>query len=526
VSTSPEVEGGRLLGRAARVATVFGKYGLKAGRDGSVEERARGLRKALEELGPTYAKLGQILSTRPDLVPPAFIAELASLQDAVTPLTEAEVVGVMEEELGVPWEDVFASIEQEPLAAGTVAQVHRATLETGERVVVKVQRPTARDEILRDLGLLKAFAQKTEGREALHAIVDIPAVVEHLSASLIRELDFTLEGANGIRMKKVLEPFARLDVPGVYVRLTTPRLLVLEEVQGIPVRDAPHGRARKEAARQLLESFYRQILVEGFFHADPHPGNLRWGDDKIWFLDLGMVGELDPEVRELVLLLLLAFWQEDVEFLSEVMLQLAGGTPPPDLDYVAYQHDLGEIVARYRNAKLSEIQLGPILQAVTEISGRHRVRTPASLALTGKALAQMQLAAADLDPELDPFSIIGGFLARNLISRLRAGADPKKMFYEGQKLRVRATNLVEAFERVTGTRPGPKLQVDVRGLLELEDTVRVASRRLALAITGGSALVAAGATASAHVHTWVPATLGSAGGVLGLLLLFDLLRRR
>ena len=525
LSTSPEVEG-RLLGRAARVATVFGKYGLKASRDGSIEERARGFREALEELGPTFAKLGQILSTRPDLVPPAFVAELASLQDAVTPLTEAEVVGVMEEELGVPWEDVFASIEPEPLAAGTVAQVHRATLETGERVVVKVQRPTAREEILRDLGLLHAFAEKAAGREALTTIVDVPAVVEHLSASLVRELDFTQEGANAIRMRKVLEPFSRLDVPGVYERLTTARLLVLEEIRGVPLREAPHGEARREAARQLLESFYRQILVEGFFHADPHPGNLRWADDKIWFFDLGMVGELPPEVRELVLLLLLAFWQEDVEFLSEVMLQLAGNEPPPDLDFAAYQAELGELVAKYRQAKLSEIQLGPILQAVTEISGRHRVRTPASLALTGKALAQMQLAAADLDPELDPFSVIGGFLARNLVSRLRGAGDPKKLFYDAQKLRVRAVNFVEAVERVTGTRPGPKFQVEVRGIVPLEDTIRVASRRLALAITAGSALVAAGSTETAHVAEWVPVTLGSAGGLLAGLLLWDLLRRR
>ncbi|MDQ2983696.1 MAG: AarF/UbiB family protein [Actinomycetota bacterium] len=525
LSASPEV-GGRLLGRAARVATVFGKYGLKASRDGSVEERARGLRNALEELGPTFAKLGQILSTRPDLVPPAVVAELEGLQDAVTPLTEAEVVGVMEEELGVPWEDVFASIEPEPLAAGTVAQVHRATLESGEHVVVKVQRPTARDEILRDLGLLKAFADKTEGRDTLRTIVDVPAVVQHLSESLVRELDFTLEGQNGIRMKKVLEPFSRLDVPGVYERLTTSRLLVLEFVPGVPVREAPQGEARREAAGQLLESFYRQILVEGFFHADPHPGNLRWHDDKIWFLDLGMVGELDPEVRELVLLLLLAFWQEDVEFLSEVMLQLAGNQPPPDLDFAAYQLELGELMAKYRNAKLSEIQLGPILQAVTEISGRHRVRTPASLALTGKALAQMQMAAAELDPTLDPFGVIGKFLAKNLIGRLRGGVDPKKMFYEAQKVRVRVTNLIEAFERVTGTRPGPKLQVDVRGLVPLEQTIRVASRRLALAITSGSALVAAGSTETANVAEWVPVTLGTVGGFLGLLLLIDLLRRR
>src|SRR5213078_5194228 len=148
--TQAEVEGS-LLGRAARVASVFAKYGLREtrGSGDSQEVRARRLRDALEELGPTYAKLGQILSTRPDLLPPEFIVELSSLQDDVAPLTEQEVVVVMEEELGVPWEDVFESIEPEPLAAGTIAQVHRARLESGEDVVVKVQRPSAEEAILR-----------------------------------------------------------------------------------------------------------------------------------------------------------------------------------------------------------------------------------------------------------------------------------------------------------------------------------------------------------------------------------------
>jgi ubiquinone biosynthesis protein len=147
---------GPLLGRATRIATVLAKHGLRDRRsDEPLRERAKRLRAALEELGPTFAKLGQVLSTRPDLLPPEVIEELASLQDRVPPLEEAEVVAVMEEELGVPWEDVFAEIDPEPIAAGTIAQVHGARLESGERVVVKVQRPTARDEIMRDIGLLR-----------------------------------------------------------------------------------------------------------------------------------------------------------------------------------------------------------------------------------------------------------------------------------------------------------------------------------------------------------------------------------
>src|SRR5437764_8723779 len=235
--TQAEVEGS-LLGRAARVASVFAKYGLRETRGGAdpIEIRARRLRDALEELGPTFAKLGQILSTRPDLLPAEFIEELSTLQDQVPPLTEQQVVEVMEQELGVPWEDVFEHIEPQPMAAGTIAQVHKATLADGSRVVAKVQRPTAERDILQDLGLFELFAEKTEGRPAFRQVIDMPAIVEHLSESLKRELDFTRELSNIERMREVLAPYSRLDVPAIYKEYTTPRLLVMEEVQGVPIR--------------------------------------------------------------------------------------------------------------------------------------------------------------------------------------------------------------------------------------------------------------------------------------------------
>ena len=518
----------RLLGRAARIATVLGKYGFNESRrdDDPPELRARRLREALEELGPTFAKLGQILSTRPDLIPPEAVAELAALQDRVTPLDENAVVMVMEEELGVPWEDVFASIEAEPLAAGTIGQVHRAVLDNGERVVVKVQRPTAAEDIGRDLSLLELFAKKTGNRQALRKIGDLPAAIEHLSDSLRRELDFELEAQNVERLRSALTAFPRLDAPRVYQELSTSRLLVLEEIQGVPVREIPEGPARAEAARQLLECYYRQILVEGFFHADPHPGNMLWADEKIFFLDFGMVGELSPEMRGQLLLLLLAFWQEDVPFLTEVVLIMAG-PEAEDADAAGLEADLTHLLQRYRHTSLGEISLGPLMQEIAHTSTQHGVRLPAPLVLTGKALAQMQLAACELDPELDPFSVVGRFLMKNLLTRAQASADPKRLFYDVQKLKVRGERLVESFERISGARPGQRLQVDIRGIKPLEQTIRIVARQLALAITAGSALVACGATAAAvHVARWVPITLGAVGGALALILLYDLARRR
>jgi ubiquinone biosynthesis protein len=367
-ASADDVEEGRLLARAWRIGRVMVRAGARelltrAGDEDAMRAAAQRFRMALDELGPTFAKLGQILSTRPDLLPPPFIEELASLQERVTPLTEAEVVSMMEQELRVPWEDVFEGIDPEPLAAGTIAQVHRATLESGERVVVKVQRPNAEQDILQDLGLLEMFAQKAAERPALRQVFDVPAIVEHLSASLRRELDFGYEAANILRMQEVLKPFARLDVPNVYEEYSTARLLVMQEIQGVPVREAPPGPAREEAARQLLESYYHQVMAEGFFHADPHPGNMKWWNEKIYLLDLGMAGEVDAKLRELVLLIMLAFSQKDAAFLSEAVLMLADDADRSGaaaVDTAAFREDMERLIERYRGLSLKELRLGPM----------------------------------------------------------------------------------------------------------------------------------------------------------------------
>ncbi|HEY2935632.1 MAG TPA: AarF/UbiB family protein [Gaiellaceae bacterium] len=522
----PEPVEGGLLGRAAEIGRVLARLGLDVRGAASVEERAGQLRGALEQLGPTFAKLGQILSTRPDLVSPELAAELAKLQDSVAPLTEEEVVRVMEQELRVPWEDVFASIEPEPLAAGTIGQVHVAMLESGERVVVKVQRPRARDEIMRDLGLLELFAEKALGREALRGTVDIPALVRHLSESLRRELDFLQEAANVDRMREVLAPYDRLGVPRVYHDLSTSRLLVLEFVEGVSIRASSDSEERRQAARQLLEAFYRQILVDGFFHADPHPGNLLWTGEKIVLLDLGMVGELGPELRELMIVLMLAFARNDPKFLSEAVLMLGGEQRRSDLDLDALEREFAAFIDRFQVGSLRDIQIGPMLEGMIQIASRHGIRLPASLALSGKAFGQIQLAIAELDPLLDPFRVVGDFLLRNVRERLIGQADPQHLYYEGQKLKLRLGRFVEAVERAAGARPGQKLQVDFIGSTAIEQAIATAARRLSLGAAAGAAIVGAAATAAAGTAGWVPIAFAAVGGAVGGWLALDLLRRR
>jgi predicted unusual protein kinase regulating ubiquinone biosynthesis (AarF/ABC1/UbiB family) len=519
------LEDAGLLRRAAQIARVFARFGLDSRAAASAVDRPKRLRSALEELGPTFAKLGQILSTRPDLVPPDVVDELAKLQDDVAPLTEAEIVHVMEQELQVPWEDVFESIEPTPIAAGTIGQVHRATLENGDHVIVKVQRPRARDEITRDLGLLELFAEKALERESLRGAVDIPALVQHLSESLRRELDFTQEAEHIERMRDVLAPYTRLGVPGLYRDLSTSRLLVLEFVEGMPLRESVDTPERREAGRQLLEAFYKQVLVEGFFHADPHPGNLLWTGEKIVLIDLGMVGELEPEARELLIVLLLAFARNDPQFLSEAVLMLAGEERRTDIDMEALESDLASFMERFHVGSLQDIQIGPMLDGMIRIAANHGIRLPASLALSGKAFGQVQLAIAELDPSLNPFQVVGDFLARNVRDRMIRQADPQRWFYEGQKLKLRATRLIEAIERATGARPGPKLQVDFLGSADIERAISRAGRRLAIAALAAASLVGSAMTAATSTSNWVPIVFGVAGAVLGGWLVLDINRR-
>ena len=518
----------RYVSRSAQIAAVAARFGLHElsdrGRTADHRDRARRLCAALEELGPTFSKLGQILSTRPDLLPPVYIEQLATLQSDVPPLPEEEALAVVAQELGVPWQDVFDSLDPKPLAAGTIGQVHRAVLSTGERVVVKVQRPTARDDIMQDLALLQLFAEKTRERAALRRVIDVPAVFEALSGSLQRELDFRQEASNLQRMAAVLEPYFRLAVPRLHPQFTSARLLVMEEVHGVPLHEAPPGPERAECAKQLLSSYYRQILRDGFFHADPHPGNMMWAEGRIYLLDLGMVGEVDPDLRERLLLLLMAFANEDVSFLADIITMLPGGPPPQHLDVDAFERELGELLARFRHASLREMQLGPILQGMTEISLRYSVPLPASLAMTGKALAQVQLATAALDDSLDPFQEAGAFVSGLLRDRARSLAAPARLLYEAEKFRIRAGRVAVAIERLTGARAGGSMRIEFSDP-RLETTLRRVGRGLALSIATGAALLGGALmSTSPHLPVWPGAACLAAGALLGAGLVVDLLR--
>ena len=215
------------------------------------------------------------------------------------------------------------------------------------------------------------------------------------------------------------------------------------------------------------------MLVDGFYHADPHPGNLRWWNDKIYFLDMGMVGEVEPNVRELMLLLILAFAQKDARFLSEVVLLLGAGEGAGEMqDLEAFRRDLTSLVEKHGALSLKDIQLGPLIQEISEVAVRHDVRIPAELALAIKAMSQMQLAAGELDPTLNPFEVARSFGVRNALRQLGGFIDPQQIFYHLQKGKARVNRILESVESLARAMPGGRLQVQFRGLDHFEQTVR------------------------------------------------------
>jgi predicted unusual protein kinase regulating ubiquinone biosynthesis (AarF/ABC1/UbiB family) len=221
---------------------------------------------------------------------------------------------------------------------------------------------------------------------------------------------------------------------------------------------------------------------------------------------------------------MMAFWQEDNAFLSEVVLSLAGEDQWPDLDLEGFEREISALFDSVRHQSLTEIQLGPLLQGITQVAARHDVRLPASLALTAKALAQMQLAAAELDPDLDPLSVVPGFLFRSFAQRMRTTVDPRRAFYELQKVKVRLESLFQALERMSGARPGPRFAVDLPDIASMEVTIRRAVRRIALAATAAATIVATGFTAASDAAPgWLPTTFGIGAAVLSGLLIADFL---
>ncbi len=375
--------------------------------------RAERVRLILEELGPTFIKFGQILATRPDLIPMEFIAEFSRLQDEVPAFSEAEVRRVLMHELGETPEEIFAFFDPVPVAAASVAQVHRATLHEGDQVAVKVQRPGIARTIEIDLEImlhLATLAERHVEELALHRPVRI---VEEFARTLEREIDFGVEASNMVRMSRLFLDDRTVYIPAVYHDYSSSRVLTCEYVSGIKISDIAAieaaGLDRSLITRRGADLVLKQVFVHGFFHADPHPGNLFvLPDNVICMLDFGMTGTIDRQTREDFVDLVDAVVHRHESRATRVLLKVTEWDQEPDRR--SLERDVADFIGQHLYKPLKEIELGHLINRLLELASQHRLRIPPPIFLMMKAVSAVESVARRLDPEFDIFESARPFI--------------------------------------------------------------------------------------------------------------------
>jgi ubiquinone biosynthesis protein len=385
------------------------------------EEEAAAFARDLEELGPTYIKLGQLLSTRFDLLPPAYTTALARLQDDAEPFAFDVVKEIVEAELGGQIRHLFAEFEEEPLAAASLGQVHRATLPSGREVVVKVQRPEARDVAREDMEMLARLAGLADRHTEAGRRFGFEQLLAQFRRSLAGELDYRREARNLLRFADLTKDYDLLVVPLPAMEHSSSRVLTMDRIEGRKVTDVgPLGLLDVDArpiVDQLFSCYLELMLQHGVLHADPHPGNLMLTDDgRLALLDLGMVTSVSPRLQDRIVKLLLAIGDGDGE---EVAAVLAGlGHPLEEYDASAFRGDVAHLVSEAASAG-PDLQAGTVLVELSRLSGTHGLRPPAEMSMIGKALLNLDQATLHLDPDFDPAAAIRDNLTRLLASGLK-----------------------------------------------------------------------------------------------------------
>lgn len=357
------------------------------------------LRMIFEELGPTFIKFGQILSIRRDVLPEEYVSEFEKLQDAVPPFSYAEVARLIAEEFGRDVKDVFEEFASEPLASASIAQAHLARTKTGQEVIVKVQRPQIRQMILQDLAIMEHLAHLLARRIPESRRYDPVGLVEEFRKTILLELDFRREGRNADRLREHLRDMPGIVIPQVFWEYSAPRVLTIEYIVGQGLREALSRSAedRHRIAANLYEAFLKQIFEDGFFHADPHPGNLLFlPDGRVGLLDFGIVGRVSRDRLAGLVTILLAIMEQDVEALLDECIAL--GLMPADLDRQTIQYEIDELLAEHLDLPLRDISLGHILETLFEMGRKHRLKVLSNLVLLGKTMMTLEAVIRALDP--------------------------------------------------------------------------------------------------------------------------------
>lgn len=462
-------------------------------------EDALQLARELEELGPTFIKLGQLLSTRADLLPPAYLEALSRLQDDVAPFPAEDAEEIVASELGVRISRAFSEWSQEPIAAASLAQVHRATLRNGRLVAVKVQRPGIREQITRDMDALETVTEQLDRHTDAGRHYRFSAFLDEFRRTLLRELDFETEARNLQRMGQDLQDYGRLVVPQPVEDYTTARVLTMDFVQARKVTDlGPLGRLELdgvELADQLFRAYLTQILVNGFFHADPHPGNvLLTEDERLVLLDLGMVARITPRMQEHLVRLLVAIGESRVEETAQVTMAL--GEPRRGLDRERFQRRVAELLARVQDVSGGSTQVGTLVMEVSRVAAEEGLRPPPELALLGKTMLNLDEVGHILDPDFDPNASIRRHVADIMSRRLWREASAGTMLDSVLEAKEFVQHLPARVNRIMDTVAEGRFEVkvdavDEQALMVMFQKVanRVASGVVLAALILGAALL-------------------------------------
>ncbi|MCK4330310.1 AarF/ABC1/UbiB kinase family protein [candidate division WOR-3 bacterium] len=540
----------RNLKRLRQILLVFAKYGFRDIIDrlpikipykikkllvkGS---RAENLRKAIEELGPTFIKFGQLLSVRADIFPQDFIHELSILQDEVVSLPFETIKKVIEEELNSPIDKLFSSFDRKPIASASLAQVHTAITKEGSRVVVKVQRPNIKSIIDTDISIMELLAGWIEKEIRETREYELLFKVKEIGKNLRSELNFTNEGKAVDRFRTNFSNDESILIPKVYWNLCTSKVLTLQHVEGIKITDIDTlesvGLSRNDLAERGVDFIFKQIFVHGYFHADPHPGNiLVTKDGKIALLDFGLTGSLDEELVESLSRLLISVVNKDVNQVMNIFTEL--GVVSEDMDMRELKYDLREFVERYYGVRLARIEVRSIADDALEIFRKYRMKFPRDLILLAKALSTVEGIAYQLDPKFDIIEHIKPYV-KQLIERRY---DPKRLLKVATELLTAYTilfrNLPDNLTQILRKLRKGKLKVEFehKGLENIISQIERSTNRLSfsLIITAliiGSSLIIQ--TKRGLLLFGFP-VLGIVGfviaGTLGIFLIITMLRSR
>ena len=382
---------------------------LLVNRDQNLEDKTVGerIRQFLEDLGPTFIKVGQLASTRPDLIPKDIRMELSKLQDHISPVPFEQVRKIIEDELEGEREELFYSFEESPLGVASIGQVHEAVLPTGEKVAVKVQRPNVGKQVHIDLEILHEMAERAEKRLDWAKRYQVVDVVEEFKKSITSELDYEHEGRNADLMAKQFEDDPQVYIPEIYWDYTTKKVLTMEYVEGIKLNDQ-EGLAQAQCdnkwlAEKLVQAIFYQMFEDGYFHADPHIGNFFAlpEENGIAFMDFGLVGRLSKDMQRNLASIVIAMTSQDTKKMTRAMKRM--GVVPADIDEHEWEGDVDQFLIKYYDVPFSEISLGQSITDMFQIAHKHQIEVPSDFTLIGKTMLTLEGVVAQLDPD---FSII------------------------------------------------------------------------------------------------------------------------